>query len=96
MRSLERIRWASDALMHDLAVWYHLAWMGETAPHRSARCSRCPRQSCGFTAAQRRQLLELIGELLAGIIPRYRRLQESGQCELSVTPYSHPDTAAVV
>ena len=39
---------------------------------------------------QRRALLELIGELLAGIIPRYRRLHESGQCELSVTPYSHP------
>ena len=36
------------------------------------------------------QLLELIGELLTGIIPRYRRLRESGQCELSVTPYAHP------
>ncbi|MGA7825824.1 MAG: hypothetical protein WCA14_16685, partial [Steroidobacteraceae bacterium] len=26
----ERIAYASDQLIHDLAVWYHLAWLGET------------------------------------------------------------------
>ncbi len=88
--SLEHINWASDALLHDLAVWYHLAWMGETVRMSDTRVAALSRQSCGFSPAQRRQLLELIGELLAGIIPRYRRLQESGQCELSVTPYAHP------
>jgi alpha-amylase/alpha-mannosidase (GH57 family) len=88
--SLERIGWASDALFHDLAIWYHLAWMGETVRRADPRVAALSSQSSGFTAVQRRQLLELIGELLAGIIPRYRRLQESGQCELSVTPYSHP------
>ncbi len=88
--SLERISWASDGLIHDLAIWYHLAWMGETVRRTDPRVAALSAQSCGFTAAQRRQLLELIGELLAGIIPRYRRLQEAGQCELSVTPYSHP------
>jgi alpha-amylase/alpha-mannosidase (GH57 family) len=88
--SPERIGWASDALIHDLAVWYHLAWMGETVRRSDPRVAALSRQSSGFTPAQRRELLELIGELLAGIIPRYRRLQESGQCELSVTPYSHP------
>jgi alpha-amylase/alpha-mannosidase (GH57 family) len=88
--SLERIGWASDALIHDLAVWFHLAWMGETVRRTDPRVAALSSQSCGFTPAQRRELLELIGELLAGIIPRYRRLQEAGQCELSVTPYSHP------
>jgi alpha-amylase/alpha-mannosidase (GH57 family) len=88
--SLERIGWASDALMHDLAIWFHLAWMGETVRRTDPRVAALSNQSCGFSAAQRRGLLELIGELLAGIIPRYRRLQDSGQCELSVTPYSHP------
>jgi alpha-amylase/alpha-mannosidase (GH57 family) len=88
--SLDRIGWASDGLIQDLAVWYHLAWMGETVRRAEPRVAALSSQSCGFTPAQRRTLLELIGELLAGIIPRYRRLQESGQCELSVTPYSHP------
>jgi alpha-amylase/alpha-mannosidase (GH57 family) len=88
--SLEHISWASDALMHDLAVWFHLAWMGETVRCTDARVAALSGQASGFTPAQRRQLLELIGELLTGIIPRYRRLRESGQCELSVTPYAHP------
>jgi alpha-amylase/alpha-mannosidase (GH57 family) len=88
--SLEHISWASDALMHDLAVWFHLAWMGETVRRTDARVAALSGQASGFTPAQRRQLLELIGELLTGIIPRYRRLRESGQCELSVTPYAHP------
>jgi len=88
--SLEHISWASDALIHDLAVWFHLAWMGETVRSADARVAALSGQASGFTPAQRRQLLELIGELLTGIIPRYRRLRESGQCELSVTPYSHP------
>ena len=88
--TLERIGWASDGLMHDLAIWYHLAWMGETVRRTEPLVAALSAQSCGFSAAQRRQLLELIAKLVAGIIPRYRRLQESGQCELSTTPYSHP------
>lgn len=88
--SLERISWASDALIHDLGTWFHLAWMGETVRRTDARVAALTSRAGGFTQTHRRQLLELIGELLAGVIPRYRRLRESGQCELSVTPYSHP------
>ncbi|MGC1459363.1 MAG: glycoside hydrolase family 57 protein [Steroidobacteraceae bacterium] len=88
--TLEHICWASDALLHDLATWFHLAWMGETVRRSDPRIAALSRQASGFSPPQRRALLELIGELVSGIIPRYRRLQESGQCELSVTPYSHP------
>jgi alpha-amylase/alpha-mannosidase (GH57 family) len=86
----EHVSWASDQFLHDLAVWFHLAWLGETVRRTDPRVIALSKQAAGFSAAQRRQLLELIGELLNGIIPRYRRLQQSGQCELSVTPYSHP------
>ncbi len=88
--TLDHISWASDALLHDLATWFHLAWMGETVRLTDPRVAALSRQASGSSPAQRRQLLELISELVSGIIPRYRRLQESGQCELSVTPYSHP------
>src|SRR5262249_60929233 len=47
-------------------------------------------QGPAFWAAQRRGLLELIGELVASVVPRYRKLSESGRVELSVTPYGHP------
>jgi alpha-amylase/alpha-mannosidase (GH57 family) len=88
--TLEHIGWASDALLHDLATWFHIAWMGETVRRSDPRIAALSSQAANFSAAQRRQLLELISELVSGIIPRYRRLQQSGQCELSVTPYSHP------
>ena len=88
--TLQRICWASDAFLHDLATWFHLAWLGETVRRTDARVAALCAQASGFSPAQRRQLLQLIAELLAGILPRYRKLRESGQCELSVTPYSHP------
>ena len=86
----ERAVYAADALIRDLAVWYHLAWMGETVRRSDVRIGALAEQGRGFSAAQRRALLALIEELLAGLLPRYRRLAEAGRCELSVTPYAHP------
>jgi alpha-amylase/alpha-mannosidase (GH57 family) len=88
--SVDRVVYASDQLIFDLAVWYHIAWLGETVRRADPRVAALTEQGRGFTASQRRELLSLIGELLAQVIPRFRRLGESGQCELSVSPYSHP------
>jgi alpha-amylase/alpha-mannosidase (GH57 family) len=88
--TLERVSYASDQLIHDLAVWYHLAWLGETVRRSDTFVSSLTQQGRAFTEAQRRELLTLIGNLVASIVPRYRRLCERGQCELSVTPYGHP------
>ncbi|MCZ7653413.1 MAG: hypothetical protein M5R42_02730 [Rhodocyclaceae bacterium] len=44
----------------------------------------------GFTLAERRQLLALMGQTMRGLIPRYRALAERGQIELSATPDTHP------
>jgi alpha-amylase/alpha-mannosidase (GH57 family) len=86
----ERVMYASDQLIHDLAVWYHLAWVGETVRRSDARIAALTAQGRAFTAQQRRELLTLIGELVSTVVPRFRKLGESGQIELSVTPYGHP------
>jgi alpha-amylase/alpha-mannosidase (GH57 family) len=86
----ERVSYASDQFIHDLAVWYHLAWLGETVRRTAPLIARLTERGRDYTAAERRALLELIGELVTQIIPRYRALAERGQCELSVTPYGHP------
>jgi alpha-amylase/alpha-mannosidase (GH57 family) len=86
----ERIAYASNQLIHDLAVWYHLAWLGETVRRADPVATALTTQGRGFTEVQRRELLTLIGEQLSLVVPRYRRLAERGQCELSVTPYGHP------
>jgi len=88
--SPERIGYASDQLLYDLAVWYHLAWMGESVRREDKRVMQLAQKARGFDAADRRLLLELIGELLAGVLPRFRALADAGKCELAVSPYSHP------
>ena len=86
----ERVNYASDQLIHDLAVWYHLAWLGETVRRTDSLVSDLTERGRGFTASHRRQFLSLIGDLVSSVIPRYRALSERGQVELSVTPYGHP------
>ncbi|MEO6186782.1 MAG: glycoside hydrolase family 57 protein, partial [Steroidobacteraceae bacterium] len=90
VNSPARIGYASDQLLYDLAVWYHLAWMGESVRRVDKRVAQLTQKARGFDAADRRLLLELIGELLAGVLPRFRALADAGKCELAVSPYSHP------
>jgi alpha-amylase/alpha-mannosidase (GH57 family) len=88
--TLERVGYVSDQFIHDLAVWYHLAWLGETVRRSDPLAASLTELGRNFTAGQRRELLTLIGTLVAEVVPRYRRLAEQGRCELSVTPYAHP------
>jgi alpha-amylase/alpha-mannosidase (GH57 family) len=85
----ERIGYASDTLLHDLAVWYHIAWLGESV-RSDERVLALVKRASHFSDADRLSLLGVIGDVLADIIPRYRRLADAGRCELSVSPYSHP------
>jgi alpha-amylase/alpha-mannosidase (GH57 family) len=86
----ERIIYASDQLIHDLAVWYHLAWLGETVRRSDTLVSGLTERGRGFTPSHRHQLLRLVGNLVSSVVPRYRALSEKGQIEISVTPYGHP------
>jgi alpha-amylase/alpha-mannosidase (GH57 family) len=85
-----RIAYASDQFIHDLAVWYHLVWLGETVRRADPLVARLTERGRDFSPGQRRELLRLIGELVGQVVPRYRQLAERGQIELSVTPYGHP------
>ncbi|MCU7958500.1 MAG: glycoside hydrolase [gamma proteobacterium symbiont of Bathyaustriella thionipta] len=73
----------------DLLTWYHLSWLGHSLK-REPLVKRLMQQACHFSDVDRHQLLGLIGNAISEIIPRYRALAESGQIELSMTPYGHP------
>lgn len=90
LNHLERIAYASDQFLHDLSVWYHLAWLGESVRRTDPRVARLTTKARGFDAVDRRELLQLVGELLSGVLPRFRALADAGKCELAVSPYSHP------
>lgn len=80
----------NDQYLVDLLVWYHLAWLGETVRREDARVVDLINKGQGYTLRDRRLLLEIMGGLIGGVIPRYRALAESGRVELSTSPYAHP------
>jgi len=83
-------RYFSDQFLADLLVWYHLAWLGETVRRSDARVKKLIQQGHGYSLHDRRTLLEVIGELVGGLIGRYAALGSAQKVELSITPYAHP------
>ena len=84
------LSYLSGQYMADLLTWYHLAWCGESVRREHALVVRLMSKAEGFSHDDRKQLLDFIGEMISGIIPRYRKLAEAGQIELSTTPHYHP------
>ena len=84
------LSYLSDQYVADLLVWYHLAWCGESVRREHALLASLMSKGQDFSFEDRKQLFDLIGELIGGIIPRYRKLAETGQIEISATPHYHP------
>ena len=84
------LSYLSGQYVADLLTWYHLAWCGESVRREHSLVARLMSKAEGFSYEDRKQLHDLIGELISGIIPRYRKLAEAGQIEISSTPHYHP------
>ena len=80
----------SGQYLADLLVWYHLVWCGESVRRNSELVVKLMTKGSHFTTADRRSLLDLIGKTISGLIPRYRKLSDTGQIEISTTPHYHP------
>jgi alpha-amylase/alpha-mannosidase (GH57 family) len=79
-----------DHYLRDLVIWYHLGWFGETVRRADARIAQLLHRGQDFDQESAITVLRVAGEILTGLVPRYRSLAESGQVELSFTPYTHP------
>ena len=100
VRLVEMVEWCeahedafaylNDDFLRDLLIWYHLVWLGETIRREDERVKALLQKAHGFTKAEAGQMLELIGELLGGLLGRYRALQDEGRVEISFSPYAHP------
>ncbi len=80
----------SGQYLSDLLTWYHLVWCGESVRRSNELVVRLMSKGAHFTAAERRQLFDMIGQIIGSLIPRYRQLAQNGQIELSTTPHCHP------
>lgn len=70
--------------LRDLQVWSNLAWMGVVA-RRDPFVAGLMRQDRGFSHAQLIELMNLQDDIVAGVLPLWRR-----HGRVSVTPYNHP------
>ncbi|HWN83060.1 MAG TPA: glycoside hydrolase family 57 protein, partial [Candidatus Udaeobacter sp.] len=79
----------SDPELRDLIVLFNLAWI-DPSFFTDPELKRLADKGREFTEAEKHWVLDKHLEILRGIVPLYRRLQEGGRIELSVTPYYHP------
>ncbi|MGR9107397.1 MAG: glycoside hydrolase [Gammaproteobacteria bacterium] len=86
----ESIAYINSQFLADLLVWYHLAWMGETVKRGDSRIKRLLDKEKSYTLKDRRDVLEVVAELLGSLIGRWRKLAARGQVELAMSPYAHP------
>jgi len=80
----------SAAELQDLQVLFNLAWMGFGALADDGGLAELAKKGSAFTRGDVSYLLEAQRRILGEIVPRWARLAERGQVELSTTPYYHP------
>jgi alpha-amylase/alpha-mannosidase (GH57 family) len=76
--------------LRDLQVWFNLTWMHPLAIEREDCLRDLRDKGRNFTEADKVVLLDKQLEILRRVIPLHRQLAESGQVELTTTPFYHP------
>ncbi len=80
----------SVAELADLQVLFNLAWFGFGAVEDDPGLAALLVKGRGFSEVDLAYVLEAQRRVVGEIAPRWRRLAERGQVELSTTPYYHP------
>jgi len=83
------LAYLTEQFFVDLITWYHLAWLGHSLTHLPL-VKELLQHDEPFQDETRRALLEIMRDTFDGLIERYAKLANSGQIELSMTPYGHP------
>lgn len=79
----------SDSDLFDLQIHFELAWFGESMKDKK-EVKRLIRQDSKYTQADKDLIIDLEKKRLSEITSIYKKILESGQAELSVTPFYHP------
>ncbi len=83
------LQYLSEQYYIDVLVWYHIVWLGHALKQTQTSIDLIKKARM-FDVTDRRALLQLIYDCISNLIPRYRKLAEQGQIELSMSPYGHP------
>ncbi|MEM9136886.1 MAG: glycoside hydrolase [Cyanobacteria bacterium P01_F01_bin.42] len=79
----------TEADYGDLMAWHNLAWIDPLFwddPDIAAWLE----QGKGFGLSDRQRIIAKQREIIGRILPTHRKMQETGQLEVTTTPYTHP------
>ncbi len=74
----------------DLQVWFNLTWFDPLFKQNDPFLKGMIQKGSGFTENEKLLLIQKQRDVMALIIPEYKRLAEQGTIELTTTPFYHP------
>jgi alpha-amylase/alpha-mannosidase (GH57 family) len=80
----------SERDLRDLQVWNNLTWIHPLAFEKDHELRELRNKGRAWTETEKLRLLDKQMEILRAIIPLHRELAQSGQVELTTTPFYHP------
>jgi len=83
-------RYFTNQDYRDLQVWFNLTWFDPLFKRNDPLVKGLIEKGSGFTEEEKRLLLEKQREVMALIIPEYKKLAQQGRIELTTTPFYHP------
>ncbi|MCX7918746.1 MAG: glycoside hydrolase family 57 protein [bacterium] len=84
------IRYFSKQDYLDLQVWFNLVWFDPLHRQRDPALAELIKKSRRFSEEDKQFVLTKQLQILREIMPLYQRMQDTGQIEVSVSPYYHP------
>ncbi len=88
--ALESLRRFRERDLRDLQVWFNLAWVHPLLVERDDMLRGLRDQGRSFTEEDKTALLDKHLEILRQVVPLHKQLADSGQVELTTTPFYHP------
>lgn len=73
----------------DLLAWHNLVWI-DPIFWDDPEIAQWLQQGRGFTLSDRQRIYSKQREIISRIVPQHRHMQETGQLEVTTSPYTHP------
>lgn len=74
----------------DLQVLFNLAWFDPSYREKDARLKELTKKGKYYSEEDKKLILDKQLEIIAKIIPAYKKMQDDGKIEVSVSPFYHP------
>ncbi|MDD3237404.1 MAG: glycoside hydrolase family 57 protein [Candidatus Gastranaerophilales bacterium] len=80
----------SEQEYSDIMMWFNLVWFDPRWIEEYPELKSFIEQERGFSLAQRVAVIDIQRQIMARIIPEFKKYQDEGRIEITTSPYYHP------